>query len=144
MTKNQNVIIGKDFPRVVIPLIDQSKKSIDILVFDWRWYSNDPVNPVQLFNQAIVGAVRRGVKVSALVNFSHAIPFLLDVGVDVQQYKNSGILHSKIIIIDKKHLILGSHNLTQSAFSSNVEVSILLENFEKIDILLDFVNNIKK
>ncbi len=53
-------IIGKEFPQKVIPLIEQAKTSIDIVVFDWRWYPQDPGASVQLFNQAIVRAVRRG------------------------------------------------------------------------------------
>ena len=122
------LIIGKQYPKIVIPEIDQAKTSIDIAVFDWRWYDKDFSNSVQLFNQAIARAVRRGVKVSAVVNFTYAVSSLLDIGVDVREYKHSGILHSKIIIIDNKHVILGSHNFTQSAFTSNVEVSILLNN----------------
>lgn len=136
-------IIGKKYPDIVIPEIDQAKTSIDIVVFDWRWYDKDFCNPVQLFNQAIARAVRRGVKVSAVVNFGYSIQFLLDIGVDVREYKHKGTLHSKIVIIDNKHVILGSHNFSQSAFTSNVETSILLKNFKDVDMLKNLIDNIK-
>ena len=63
-----DTIIGKEFPDKVIPLIDNAKYTIDIVVFDWRWYPQDPGASVQLFNQSIVRSVRRGVKVRAIAN----------------------------------------------------------------------------
>jgi len=39
-------ISGREYPVKVIPLIEQSVKSIKIIVFDWRWY---PQMPGQLF-----------------------------------------------------------------------------------------------
>ncbi len=138
------IIIGKNYPKFVIPKIDEAKHDIEIIVFDWRWYENDPTNPVQLFNQSIVRAVRRGVKVSACVNFPYSNDILSELGIDVCEYKHRGTLHSKIILIDNKDLILGSHNFTQSAFTSNIEVSLYIKDFDSIDKIKELIENIKK
>ena len=120
------VIIGKQFPDKVIPLIDNSKKSIKAVVFDWRWYPQDPGNPVQLFNQAIVRAVRRGVKVQAIANNDEIVRVLKSCGVNAKRLVTKNLLHCKLIIIDDIIIVMGSHNYTQSAFTTNFELSVIL------------------
>jgi phosphatidylserine/phosphatidylglycerophosphate/cardiolipin synthase-like enzyme len=138
-TKTQ-AIIGGQFPKIVIPKIDEAKISIKIVVFDWRWYPNDMGNPCQLFNQSIVRAVGRGVRVSVVTNNSDILATLKEIGATAQKLITKNLVHAKLMIIDDKILILGSHNYTQSAFTMNYEVSILLDN---PDNLGDFINYFK-
>lgn len=119
-------IIGKQFPQVVIPLIDKAQKSIWIVVYDWRWYPNDPGHSVQLFNQAIIRAVRRGVKVSAVVNHKNILSVLRTNGIEAVILATKNIVHAKLMIIDDDILIIGSHNYTHSAFTHNLEISAVL------------------
>ena len=135
-------IIGRQFPGKVIPLIDNAKTSIDIIVFDWRWYPQDPSAPVQLFNQAIVRAVRRGVKVRAVANNDQIISVLNSVGVEAKRFRDSNIVHAKMMIIDNEKVITGSHNYTQNAFQMNLEVSTIIEKVEDITEFLQYFKNI--
>lgn len=129
---NCTPIIAGDFCKKVIPLIDVAKQNIDVCVFDWRWYENDPGSPVQLFNQSIVRAIRRGVSVRAVVNSDSIANVLRSVGVNVKKCISKHLLHSKFLIIDNSVLITGSHNYTQSAFTSNFEFSVAL--FDGVDL----------
>jgi len=129
-------IIGKQFPKKVIPLIDSAKNSIKIVVFDWRWYPQDPANPVQPFNQALVRAVRRGVKVQAVANNDEIVKTLNDCGVVAKRLTSKNLLHCKLMVIDDKIVVIGSHNYTQSAFTTNFELSVIVET-EEIDIKID-------
>ena len=52
-------IIGKEFGPKVIPLIKQARKSIDIIVFDWRWYPDQIGSAIQRFNNAIITASKK-------------------------------------------------------------------------------------
>lgn len=124
---DMETIIGKQFPTKVIPLIDSSKKNIKIIVFDWRWYVNDLSNPVQLFNQAIVRAVRRGVKIQAIVNNDEIVKILNSCGISAKRLTAQRLLHCKLMIIDDIIIVIGSHNYTQSAFTMNFELSVVLE-----------------
>jgi phosphatidylserine/phosphatidylglycerophosphate/cardiolipin synthase-like enzyme len=135
-------IIGKEFPKKVIPLIDQSKTSIDIVVFDWRWYPQDPGASVQLFNQAIVRAVRRGVKVRAIANNDEIVNILNQNGCHAKRLLTAKLVHPKMMIIDNEIAIIGSHNYTQSAFQMNLEISVILRGREEIKRLIEFFNNI--
>jgi phosphatidylserine/phosphatidylglycerophosphate/cardiolipin synthase-like enzyme len=135
-------IVGKEFHKKVIPLIDNAKRSIKIVVFDWRWYPNLPENPVQLFNQSLVRASRRGVNVSALCNSDDITDTLKSVGISAKRYKGSRLLHTKLIIIDEEILIIGSHNYTASAMQHNLELSISLKAPSGLERIIAYFNNL--
>jgi phosphatidylserine/phosphatidylglycerophosphate/cardiolipin synthase-like enzyme len=135
-------IVGKQFPKKVIPLIEQAKRTIDIVVFDWRWYPQDPGASVQLFNQAIVRAVRRGVKVRAITNSEDIIKILKSVGVEAKKLISQKLVHAKLMILDNEKVIIGSHNYTQSAFQMNFEISVILDKLENISDFFSFFNNL--
>ena len=133
-------IIGKEFAEKIIPIIDSASHTIKIVVFDWRWYSQDPGNPVQLFNQAIVRAIRRGVVVQAVVNSDDIVKMLKSVGASARKIISKNLVHAKLIIIDDVDVVLGSHNFSQAAFTMNFEASIYLPSCEKVSAFTEFFN----
>ena len=135
-------IIGKQFPKVIIPEIDRAKHSIKIVVFDWRWYPNDPGNPVQLLNQALVRAVRRGVKINADANNNEIVSTLNKVGVHAKKLISKNLVHAKLMIIDEKTVVVGSHNYTQSAFTMNYEISAMFADRETARQFLQFFDSL--
>jgi len=135
-------ISGRQFPKVVIPLIDSAKHSINAVVFDWRWYDQDPSNPVQLFNQAIVRAVRRGVQVRAIANNDRIVRILSDCGIQARKITTLKLVHCKLMTIDNEAVITGSHNYTQSAFQANLELSVCLIKPENISDFLNYFDSL--
>ena len=136
------LIIGKQFAEKIIPLIDEAKNTIRVVVFDWRWYPNDPGNPVQLFNQAIVRAAKRGVKVDAIVTFEPLVKTLRDLGVNAKKLTSTNLLHTKLILIDDEIVVVGSHNFTAPAFTKNFEVSVFFTDTELGQNLINYFNQI--
>jgi phosphatidylserine/phosphatidylglycerophosphate/cardiolipin synthase-like enzyme len=130
--KNMDDIIGRDYPKKVIPLINAAKRSLKIVVFDWRWYPNDPANPAQLFNASIVNAVARGLSVSCISNSADIVKILSSVGCKTRKPISQHLLHVKMIIIDDEILVIGSHNFSQNAFCANFEASVAVSGSEKI------------
>ena len=135
-------IIGKQFPQKVIPLIDEAKNSIKIVVFDWLWYPNDPANPVQLFNQSIIRARRRGVKVQVVTNIQYVINVLKQEGCEAKKPMTNRLIHPKMMIIDDEILVIGSHNYTQSAFTMNHEISAIIKGRQDLAGFLKFFNDL--
>lgn len=121
-------ISGREYPAKVIPLIEQAKGSIDIIVFDWRWYPQDPGASVQLFNQAIIRAARRGVRIRAITNNDEINKILIEAGVSAKRIQTKKLMHCKLMVIDERIVITGSHNYTQSAFQMNLEYSVIIHN----------------
>lgn len=135
-------LVGSDFPKYVIPLIDSAKKNIDIVVYDWRWYQDDPSHAVQQFNTALVRAVARGVQVRAVVNTPLLIKQLSDVGIWARQTKDKRTVHTKMMLVDRQKIVIGSHNYTRNAFGSNIETSIIAEIPEGQDRFAQFFENL--
>lgn len=129
---------GREFPNKVIPLIESAKRSIDIIVFDWRWYPQDPGATVQLFNQAIIRAARRGVQVRAITNNDEINKVLNENGVKSKRIQTKKLMHCKLMIIDENVVITGSHNYTQSAFNMNLELSVIIESPGPIETVNDY------
>lgn len=135
-------IIGKNYPKLVIPLIKSAKNSIKIVVFDWRWYANDPANPCQLFNSAIVDARRRGVSVRACVNSKEILNPLIENGIEARIPISKNLMHAKFLIVDDTILVIGSHNFSQSAFTQNMETSLIIDDIEQTKDLVAFFDSI--
>ena len=136
------IISGSDFPKKTIPLIDNAQQSIDIIVFDWRWYPQDPGAQCQLFNQAIVRASNKKVVVRAIANNDQVIEILKSVGVNAKRLISTKLMHCKLMIIDKKIVITGSHNYTQSAFQMNFELSVILDKLENTNEFDQYFENL--
>lgn len=135
-------IIGSEYPLKLGRLVDVAKTSIDILMFDWRWYENDFSHPLQIFNQKLVSAVRRGVCVRTITNSAKVVETLNLLGFYAKKWPQKNLLHSKLVIIDNKIVVSGSHNFTGNAFCSNIETSVVF-NDEKIALQFsEYFNNL--
>ena len=125
-----------------MPLIEKAVNSIDIIVYDWRWYRDDPGASAQLFNQTIVRAVRRGVKVRAIVNNNEIARVLKEVGCEARRLRRKELVHCKFMVIDDKLAITGSHNYTEAAFQKNLEVSVIFDDMGMIESLKNYFQNL--
>lgn len=111
-----------------------------MLVYDWRWYSNDPGSKVQKFNQAIIQQARAGVVVDVLVNSDFMRGHIEDSKVRIKQVDTAKIMHAKMLIFDDKILVAGSHNLTKNAFELNHEISIVTDDVDGVARSIKFFN----
>jgi len=135
-------ILGGEFPKYVLPYINAAQNSIEIIIFDWRFYPTDPACSCQQFNNAIVLAAKRAVQVRVVTNCGSVADFLRKAGIKVKKPISNRLLHSKLMIIDGKHLIIGSHNYTQNAFTSNVESSVILESCDDLTSFRQYFNSL--
>jgi len=141
--------IATDYPKVVTPLLQAAGHKIDIMMYEWKWYTHENAGGVEHFNLAIQAAARRGVKVRVLLNIEsmgHAITkinqrteqFLRLAGCEVKFGQIGVATHAKTIIIDDRFLVLGSHNISKGSFSRNQEASIVVEGGEAIRPYIDY------
>ena len=73
-------LVGPDFQKKVIPLIQNAKREIDIVSYDWRWYGDRPAHATQQLNIELVNASKRGVRVRAVLNTADQATFLHTLG----------------------------------------------------------------
>lgn len=152
MAKIQPAIAG-NYAQAVIPLINSAQKSIDIMMYEWKWYRHEKAGGVEKFNLSLLGALRRGVKVRVLLNIetsghiltrinSQSASILKMHGAQVKFGQVGVITHAKMIIVDKKFLVLGSHNISKGAFSRNQEASIVVEGEAEIKPYCDYFDGL--
>lgn len=134
------LIVGKDYTSILLNLIRESKKDICVLMFAWRWSNLKSDSDVSLINQALLQASRRGVKVYVFCNFKSMSDHLNALGINAKYWQKRKLMHAKGILFDSEKLLLGSHNLTESAMNFNVEVSALLYD---VDVCIAFKNYFK-
>lgn len=135
-------LIGPQYPTKVIPLIENARWEILIVVYDWRWYPDDPGATIQIFNQKIIWKAQRGVKVRAILNNFDTARILNENNIDARVKNFNKLLHTKLLLIDENISVLGSHNLTKNAFERNLECSVIIDNEEVNKIYREYFENI--
>ena len=145
--------IASDYPKVVMPLVEQATTSIDILMYEWKWYGHESAGGVQKLSLAICAAAHRGVRVRIILNvesMGHAITkintktrgFLERAGCEVKWGQVGVATHAKMMVLDDQILVLGSHNYSKGAFSRNQEASIIVEGREEIAAYRQYFNDL--
>jgi phosphatidylserine/phosphatidylglycerophosphate/cardiolipin synthase-like enzyme len=86
----------------------------------------------------LVKARQRGVEVTVILDAGRtsqlenrvAAGLLIRNGVRVIYPSGKRITHAKVLVVDDRYLLLGSHNLTQAALSHSNELSVLIDSPE--------------
>ncbi|MBN2397737.1 MAG: phospholipase [Deltaproteobacteria bacterium] len=65
-------------------------------------------------------------------------------GIDVQFDSPSVTTHTKVAVIDGRHLFLGSHNLTSSALKYNHELSVYIDSPLLAGEVLRYIDSLRK
>ncbi len=109
---------------LVIKTIASAQREIHMLAYS---FTSAPVT------QALLAAHKRGVRIKLVVDHSHnleqersgkaraALSALANAGVEVRTTKAFAIHHDKVIVVDRKHVQLGSFNYSAAAQSRNSE-----------------------
>lgn len=137
-----DIIIGKEFVKKVIPLIDGAKNDICIIVYDWRNYKKDVGSSVFKLNQALISAVKRKVSVRVIIHPKNSNQkWVKDFFKTKELYSNKTI-HTKMMIIDSDYLVIGSHNYTFSGLELNQEISVISKDKSAIQRTQKFFNTL--
>jgi len=104
----------------------------------------------------LVKSVQRGLRVMVVLEHSGGHDLKLDAenrrtrqllaekGIEVYFDSQRKTTHTKLVIIDRRLIVLGSHNLTQAALRHNNEMSIMMENTQLAEEARDYLFNIIK
>lgn len=137
-TLKNEILIGNQYPKELVSRINSATKNIYVFMYDWRWYKNDFSCEMSLINQALVRAVRRGVKVNAILNSSEVLETLQSLGINAKKFNNKQLMHAKAVVIDEWVSIVGSHNFSESAMGLNLEISNVSEDEYKAKQIITY------
>lgn len=132
------VLFGMELLKEIARQIEKSERSIEVVMFEWSWYSGLSAGGVQDINRGLCIRAKRGLEVKVLLHNEamgralHRINrvtagHLARSGVRVK-WGNTGVpLHAKIWLFDRVRVVLGSHNISVRAVKTNEEVSALFD-----------------
>lgn len=132
------LILDNDYTAQAIDIVKSAKTEIRLCAYAWRWYENEPEIGIQKLNVELLRAVRRGVIVHALVDTAALCARFSALGFDCRSVVNNRMLHTKAICVDRRSLIVGSHNLTKRANTDNYEISVLTQDFEPLEQFITY------
>jgi phosphatidylserine/phosphatidylglycerophosphate/cardiolipin synthase-like enzyme len=126
-----------DYHTTAIRLIEGARTRVTVAVFVMRL---DDDGPVEHLLRALSAAARRGVDVRVVLDrgrdwrtgesdlkHQEAGEQLVRSGVRVVLDEDERTTHAKVLVIDDRHVVVGSHNWTRSALVANREWSLLID-----------------
>ena len=109
-------------------------------MFEWRFYPKHLEHPVTLITEALKSAVSRGVEVRVLMAHDGSCYELTRMGIKSKRIYRTGLVHAKVMCIDRSVCVLGSHNYTQAAFTRNLEISLMVESSDIAAAFSEYFN----
>ncbi len=130
-------VVNRNYLPALLELIDSSEKEILGIMFSAREYPEYTENIGKEIQDALIRAKRRGVKIQLILdasswNKSNAIKnrdfadTLIKEGIEIYYDPLDVTTHTKLLIVDKKIVLLGSNNWSFYSLKANNEASIII------------------
>lgn len=140
------VLVDNEFLPQAKALVESAQRSIDISTFKAEITTKPRGLALLHFFKTLLQKAKEGVRVRFLINWNndrrscpktnlYVITELKKVGIKVKHLRNNRCCHAKTIIVDKKKLIIGSHNLSVKSCHNNFEISYVVSNPEEVSNL---------
>jgi len=134
---NIQIVMDAAYFDTMINLIRNSGQRIDLAMFLFKTGTARNNRPTQVVRE-LVQARQRGVLVRVILDLSghdekintanrETARVLEKGGVTVLFDSPARTQHGKLLVVDGRHCLVGSHNLTQAALKHNHELSLLLD-----------------
>ena len=146
-------IRDEEFLQKAIDLVRTAKKSIYISTFKLEITSKRRGAKLKEFFDLLIQKAGEGVDVCILTNRkdnrghvpdsnAFALRFLKTTKIKVRHLPNDRIVHAKVLIVDRKKAILGSHNLSVKSCHNNFEISCFLSEIVSVTYLACYYEDI--
>jgi phosphatidylserine/phosphatidylglycerophosphate/cardiolipin synthase-like enzyme len=136
------ILIGRDYLPEILKQVNAAKRTIYIIIFDWRIYFTTHVKTEVNLIAAVQAAKARGVDVKVIANNDYVVNELIKLQIKAKRAKFYKIVHAKMLLIDEKIAVIGSHNFTANSFERNLEISVMLTEPENSQTLTRYFNTL--
>lgn len=148
------ILNDREFFPALIKNIDSAKKEIIFSVFSFKTTSKTGSFPDKIVESLVI-AVKRGVDITVILEDGKKTDDVFSANLETaRKLKTAGIKvyfdsekktnHTKLYLFDETQVIVGSHNLTQSALKHNSEASILINSPKITKKYKEYIEKIKK
>jgi phosphatidylserine/phosphatidylglycerophosphate/cardiolipin synthase-like enzyme len=148
------VVTDAQYFQVAKKMIQEAKTSIQVMMFEMRYYDEHPDSPSNLLIKELIEAKKKGVRVEVILEVREdedrttqtnrrTGKMFSERGVEVIYDPLFKTTHAKLVVADGELTLLGSTNWTYYALTNNNEVSVLIRSKEVAKELLDYFNRVK-
>lgn len=137
--ENVELLPSEKYFEKIHKLFGSASQSIFVAMYSFKHYPSYPNSPSNILLQDLIKAKQRGVDITILLDISKDFTnetmeenkktgAILSRNRIKVYYDNTEVLtHSKTIVIDSRHTIIGSHNWTYHGLTKNNEISVLID-----------------
>jgi hypothetical protein len=148
------VVTDAQYLPVAKKMIQEAKRSIQVMMFEMGYYDEHPNTPSNLLIKELIHAKKRGVKVEVILETRDGEDrttkrnrrtgkILSEGGVGVIYDSLSKTTHAKLMVVDSQFTLLGSTNWTYYALTDNHEASVFIRSKEVAKEVRDYFNKVK-
>lgn len=121
------VLNDRNYYPVLLETLSRANKSIHVVMFLFK----SDTDVVEKIVELLIAKSRQGIDVKVVLENSEDVNELtyrrlLEGGVAVRFDSRAHTTHAKLVIVDGKIVIVGSHNFTYSAMERNHEASVMV------------------
>jgi phosphatidylserine/phosphatidylglycerophosphate/cardiolipin synthase-like enzyme len=146
------LLIDREYFDVLREGIEGARSEIVVCAYLFKTLAGADGYPEKIV-KSLAAAVKRGVPVRAVMELSQESGDLVRTNAETaKRLRRAGITvcpdppnlvtHTKLVVIDRRYLLIGSHNLTQSALRYNHEVSVWIDSPAMAKQALDYLNDL--
>ncbi len=146
------LLLDGDYFTALLNGIDRAREEISLSVYLFRTIEDAQGYPEAVL-KSLIAAVGRGVRVEAILernrnaddldrNNAETTQRLRQGGVRVCLDAPDRQTHTKLVVIDRRYVLIGSHNLTQSALKYNHEASVWIDSVPLAEEALRYMKSL--
>ncbi len=146
------LLLDRDYFTALLEGLDRARAEIFLSAYLFRTIENARGYPEAVLKR-LAAAVHRGVRVDVILeknksaddlnrNNEETAERLKKAGIRVCMDAPDRVTHTKLIVIDRRYLLIGSHNLTQSALKFNHEASIWIDSAPLAEEALNYMKSL--
>lgn len=146
------LLLDRDYFTALLDGVDRARAEIFLSAYLFRTIQNARGYPEAVLKR-LVAAVHRGVRVDVVLernrdtddlsrNNAETAERLKQGGIRVCMDAPDRVTHTKLVVIDRRYLLIGSHNLTQSALKFNHEASVWIDSPSLAEEALSYMKSL--
>jgi len=131
------LLLDRDYFTALLDGVDRARAEIFLSAYLFRTIEDAKGYPEAVLKR-LVAAVHRGVRVDVVLernrdaddlsrNNAETAERLKQAGIRVCMDAPDRVTHTKLVVIDRRYMLIGSHNLTQAALKFNHEASVWID-----------------
>jgi phosphatidylserine/phosphatidylglycerophosphate/cardiolipin synthase-like enzyme len=131
------LLLDQDYFTALLDGVDRARSEIFFSAYLFRTIKNAKGYPEAVL-KSLLAAAKRGVRVDVVFeqnrdgddisrNNAETAERLKRGGIRVCMDAPDRVTHTKLVVIDRRYVLIGSHNLTQSALKYNHEASVWID-----------------